>query len=76
VIEMAEGEPPYFHVHPMRVLFMIGTNPPPTLSRAELWSAEMKDFLSCCLVKDPSKRPSAKQLLKVRDLSKPNDMSI
>ena len=63
VIEMAEGEPPYFHVHPMRVLFMIGTNPPPNFSTPH--SPELSDFLSNCLVKDPTRRPSAKQLLKV-----------
>lgn len=65
---MAEKEPPYFHIHPMRVLFMIGTNPPPTFSKPAERSQEVIDFLAACLVKDPSQRPSAKQLLKVTDV--------
>jgi serine/threonine protein kinase len=34
MIEMAEGHPPYFDEHPMRVLFFIPTKPAPTLQRA------------------------------------------
>jgi serine/threonine protein kinase len=62
---MAEGEPPYFHVHPMRVLFMIPTNPPPTLSKPGQWSPDLNDFIANCLIKDQALRPSAKQLIKV-----------
>lgn len=62
-IELGEGEPPYFHLHPMRVLFMIGTNPPPSFTEPEKWSPEINEFLSLCLAKDPKERFSAKKLL-------------
>lgn len=64
-IEMAEQNPPYYDVHPMRVLFLIPTNPSPTLKAPQDWSADFSDFLKCCLDKDPARRSSAKQLLKV-----------
>lgn len=31
-IEMAEGEPPYSHIHPIRAMFAIKNNPPNALS--------------------------------------------
>lgn len=31
-IEMAEGEPPYSHIHPFRAMFAIKSNPPKGLS--------------------------------------------
>lgn len=62
---MAEGKPPYYNVHPMRVIFMIPTRPPPTLSEPEKWSKEFKDFVSLALVKNPESRPDARRLLKV-----------
>ena len=50
-IEMAEGKPPYADIHPMRAIFMIPTNPPPTFRKPELWSDEFTDFVKKCLVK-------------------------
>ncbi|EGG22468.1 protein serine/threonine kinase [Cavenderia fasciculata] len=65
-IEMAEGKPPLFNVHPMRVIFMIPnpTRPPPKLSEPERWSNEFNDFLAKCLTRKPEQRPSADELLK------------
>ncbi|XP_061486625.1 serine/threonine-protein kinase 4-like [Rhineura floridana] len=62
-IEMAEGKPPYADIHPMRAIFIIPTNPPPTFRKPELWSDESTDFVKQCLVKCPEKRATATQLL-------------
>ncbi|XP_029006907.1 serine/threonine-protein kinase 4-like [Betta splendens] len=62
-IEMAEGKPPYADIHPMRAIFMIPTNPPPTFRNPDLWSPDFPDFVSQCLVKNPENRATATQLL-------------
>ncbi|XP_008319427.1 serine/threonine-protein kinase 4-like isoform X2 [Cynoglossus semilaevis] len=62
-IEMAEGKPPYADIHPMRAIFMIPTNPPPTFRNPNLWSPAFRDFVEQCLVKNPEKRATATQLL-------------
>ena len=61
-IELAEGEPPLSEYHPMRALFKIPRNPPPTLRCAQDWSAEYNDFIKKCLVKDFEKRPTINEL--------------
>ena len=49
----------------MHVLFNIPTRPSPTFSKPFLWSPEIKDFVSKCLIKDPENRPTASRLLEV-----------
>lgn len=63
LLELAQMNPPYHDMHPMRVLFKIPKADPPTLDQPELWSPEFVSFIAECCNKDPSKRPSARTLL-------------
>ena len=51
-IELAKGEPPYFDIHPMKVLFIIPKNPPSRLEGP--FSDSFKDFVACCLQRNAS----------------------
>ena len=62
-IEMAEGEPPFSKVKGYWVLKKIITHPPKGLKNKEKWSKEFNDFVEKCLIYEPEKRPSAKELL-------------
>ncbi|KAF2734312.1 Pkinase-domain-containing protein [Polyplosphaeria fusca] len=62
-LEMAYGAPPHAGTHPMKVLFNIPKQPAPRLEGEE-WSKDFKDFISHCLIKDPDRRATAKELLR------------
>lgn len=63
LIELAEGQPPYANENPMKVIYNIEKNPPPTLQNKLRWSLEFRSFVNLCLTKDPEQRPSAQELI-------------
>eukprot|EP01147_Barroeca_monosierra_P010868 gene10868-2943_t len=67
-IELAKGEPPNSNLHPMRVLFLIPKSPPPQLEGN--FKQSLVDFVTICLNKEAQKRPTAKQLLKHKFVTK------
>lgn len=73
IIEMSQGEPPYFNLHPMKALFAISRNdaPIPNLPENNMsrdhrikYSKDMRDFIALCCSRNPDERPVAKELLK------------
>ncbi|XP_068765868.1 serine/threonine-protein kinase PAK 4 isoform X2 [Struthio camelus] len=70
VIEMVDGEPPYFNEPPLKAMKMIRDNLPPKLKNVHKVSPSLKGFLDRMLVRDPLQRAAATELLKHPFLAK------
>lgn len=64
LIEFAQMEPPNHEMSPMRVLLKIQKSDPPKLDQPGKWSKEFNDFIAKALIKDPTSRPTAEDLLR------------
>ncbi|THH17398.1 hypothetical protein EW146_g3393 [Bondarzewia mesenterica] len=65
-LELAQGRAPYSRESSHTVLLRTVQDAPPTLDReggVHKYSRAFKDMVESCLVKDPSKRPTAEHLL-------------
>ena len=63
-IELATGEPPNTHMGPIQAALAVIQHRAPTLpGGSKEWSSDFRSFVSKCLCKDMSKRPSSKTLL-------------
>ena len=74
-IEFATGEAPYSRLKQMEVMIKILKSPPPVLPTNAPYSPEFRDFVKCCLQKDPTTRPTATQLLQHPFIAKAKDGS-
>ncbi|KAI1897924.1 hypothetical protein AGOR_G00088290 [Albula goreensis] len=63
VVEMVDGEPPYFNDTPVAAMKRLRDEPPPTVRSVHKISPMLKDFLECMLTRDPLGRASAAELL-------------
>uniref|UniRef100_A0A671WFJ5 non-specific serine/threonine protein kinase n=1 Tax=Sparus aurata TaxID=8175 RepID=A0A671WFJ5_SPAAU len=70
VIEMVDGEPPYFNEPPLKAMKMIRDNLPPKLKNLHKVSPLLKGFLDRMLVRDPTQRATASEILKHPFLTK------
>uniref|UniRef100_A0A0G4G104 Protein kinase domain-containing protein n=1 Tax=Chromera velia CCMP2878 TaxID=1169474 RepID=A0A0G4G104_9ALVE len=62
-VELAEGQPPLSHIHPVRAMFVISSTPPSGLSKPENWSDEFNSFVKRCLHPTSDGRADTSELL-------------
>jgi tRNA A-37 threonylcarbamoyl transferase component Bud32 len=62
-LEMADGEPPYIDLPPLKAVFSIVTRPPTSPAEPSRWSADFNAFIRLCLTYEGDARPSASELL-------------
>ncbi|CAH2314186.1 mitogen-activated kinase kinase kinase kinase 1 [Pelobates cultripes] len=72
-IELTELQPPMFHIHPLRVLFLMSKSgfQPPKLKDKSKWSGGFHNFIKVTLTKSAKKRPSASKLLTHQFVAQP-----
>ncbi|XP_060773916.1 serine/threonine-protein kinase PAK 6b [Neoarius graeffei] len=64
VVEMVDGEPPYFSDTPVAAMKRLRDEAAPSVRNAHKISPVLRDFLESMLTKDPLERASASDLLK------------
>ncbi|XP_041831435.1 serine/threonine-protein kinase PAK 6b [Melanotaenia boesemani] len=63
VVEMVDGEPPYFSDTPISAMKKLRDEEAPTVKNIQRVSPVLKDFLCCMLTRDTQQRSSATDLL-------------
>ncbi|XP_064091111.1 serine/threonine-protein kinase PAK mbt-like isoform X2 [Macrobrachium nipponense] len=63
IIEMVDGEPPFFNEPPLQAMRRIRDMPPPKLKNSHKISPRLQGFLEKMLVRDPGQRATAFELL-------------
>ncbi|KFV72382.1 Serine/threonine-protein kinase PAK 7, partial [Dryobates pubescens] len=64
VIEMIDGEPPYFNEPPLQAMRRIRDNLPPRVKDMHKVSSVLRGFLDSMLVREPLQRATAQELLR------------
>ncbi|XP_068609708.1 serine/threonine-protein kinase PAK 6-like [Brachionichthys hirsutus] len=63
VVEMVDGEPPYFSDTPITAMKKLRDEAAPTVKNVQRVSPVLKDFLGCMLTRDTRRRSTAGELL-------------
>uniref|UniRef100_A0A8C5R6S1 non-specific serine/threonine protein kinase n=1 Tax=Leptobrachium leishanense TaxID=445787 RepID=A0A8C5R6S1_9ANUR len=63
VIEMVDGEPPYFSDSPVQAMKRLRDSPPPKFRNSHKVSPILRDFLERMMIREASERATAQQLL-------------
>ncbi|XP_028928111.1 serine/threonine-protein kinase PAK 5 [Ornithorhynchus anatinus] len=64
VIEMIDGEPPYFNEPPLQAMRRIRDNLPPRVKDLHKVSSVLRGFLDLMLVREPTQRATAQELIR------------
>ena len=74
VLEMRDGEPPYFDKEPMVAMGLIARHGNPKITNWDNYSSEFPDFVEKCLQTRPEHRLSAEELLSHKFLEQKADL--
>jgi len=73
-IELATGQPPYYNLTPVKVMFKIMRENPPRLGKP--FSNSFREFVSMCLQRVPMKRATPDHLIKSKFIMRAKPISI